>query len=62
MADTKITINASGSQIRHSNPATHPLPPSAGLPIIATVKAIGNPNAAVHGQVSGTTCIFDNPG
>lgn len=64
MPDTKITDDNSGNQVRHSNPATHPLPTSAGQTV--TVVKGGN-TPAVHGQVSGggTTIygpVFDNPG
>jgi hypothetical protein len=65
MAETKITIDNNMSQVRHSNPATQPLPGSAGVAITATAKTVGNPNAVVHGQVNAGSSIpgpvFDNP-
>lgn len=66
MADKQITIDGSGNQVKHSPAGTTPLPPSAGLPVTATVKTVGNPNATVHGQVNAGGVIygpiFDNPG
>jgi hypothetical protein len=61
MSDSKITIDNSANQIVYHNPAIHPLPVSAGQPITATTKPVGQPNAVVHGQVSGTTVVIDNP-
>lgn len=61
MAETKITINNSGSQISHSNPSVQPLAVGAGVPVTAVAKTAGNPNGVVHGQVPGTTVILHNP-
>ncbi len=61
MAQTKITINTSGSQVLHSNPAIHPLPPNAGIPVAAAVKTAGNPNGNAQGQVASTSIVFSNP-
>lgn len=63
MAETKITINASGSQVSHSNPSVQPLAVSAGVPVTAALKAAGNPNGAAHGQVpgAGVSILIHNP-
>jgi hypothetical protein len=60
-----VTSDASGNQIVFHNGGRTPLPPSAGQPMVATVKTPGNPNATVHGQInSGSAApgpVFDNP-
>lgn len=61
MAETKITINVSGNQTLHSNPAVLPLPVSAGVPVAAATKIAGNPNGSAHGQVGSTSVVFHNP-
>lgn len=58
---TNITTNASGSQIVFHNPAQHPLPVGAGVPVVAATKTVGNPNGSVHGQVPNTTIVHNNP-
>jgi hypothetical protein len=56
-----VTSDGSGNQVQIHNPAVHPLPASAGKVVTASVKSVGHPNAVVHGQVSNTTVIVDNP-
>jgi len=64
MADTKITIDNSGNQIKHSTgPATVFSPPSTAQPIAITSAGSRN---EVHGQIltGGVVYgpVFDNPG
>lgn len=61
VAETSIKIDNSGSQIKHSNPATHPLPANAGQSVVAALKTVGGPNGNVQGQISGTSVVFSNP-
>ena len=61
MAETKITINASGSQISHSNPSVQPLAVGAGVAATSAPKIVGVPNGAAHGQVPGTSVVLHNP-
>jgi hypothetical protein len=57
MAEIHTTV----SGVVVHNPAQHPLPPSAGKPIAASAKPVGQPNAVVHGQISNSSVIVDNP-
>lgn len=61
VAETKITINASGNQVSHSNPSVQPLAAGAGVPATTVSKPAGNPNGTAHGQVPGASVVFHNP-
>jgi hypothetical protein len=50
-----------GTSIVFHSPGQHPLNPGSGQPVVAASKSVGNPNGWVHGQVSGTTVILNNP-
>jgi len=61
VAETKIQNDNSNNQVRHSNPATHPLPGSAGVTIVTPASTA--PVKIVHGQIpgQGVNVIFDSP-
>lgn len=58
----KTIVKASSGQviIASSDGKDAPLPVSAGQPIVA-VAAVGSSKPTVHGQVTGTTVVTDNP-
>jgi len=56
-----ITSNASGSQVVFHNPGVHVLSAGAGQSVVAAVKTPGNPNGSVHGQITGTSILHNNP-
>ena len=59
---TKIAFDASGNQVVFHNSGQVFSPPSTGQPVVAIAKPVGQANTTVHGQVSGITVVFDNPG
>lgn len=65
VSDSNINSDNSGNQVKFRNPASHPLPTSAGQAVTASTKSAGQPNAVVHGQVNSTGTVrgpvFDNP-
>ena len=65
MPETHVNIvtGPSNAEVVFHNSGQTPLPPSAGKPVAATVKPVGQANAAaVHGQISNSTIVIDNPG
>jgi hypothetical protein len=60
MSEIHLTPIPNTSVVFHS-PGQAPLAAGAGQVVTATVKTPGNPNAVVHGQVTGTTILFHSP-
>ena len=58
----KVTVKTSTGQIivASSDGKDTPLPSSAGQPVVATAS-VGAAKPTVHGQVTGTTVVTDNP-
>lgn len=53
------TVNPGPNQIIHSNPASVPVNPLAGIPVTAATKSAGQPNGNVQGTAAGS--IVSNP-
>ena len=55
-APVQVTV----AGVKASNPAISPTPVSAGVAVVSSGIITGK-TAVVHGQVSGTSVIIDNP-
>lgn len=59
-ADVQSTVNSAPTTSIVSNPGTSVLPANAGTSIVVTKNADGS-IATVHGQIAGTSVVFNSP-